>query len=169
MQRLVAGSRGFGRKRGHRAGGTVPTSAGFTLVEVVIAMVVIAIMAAAAAPSYGRYLTRGKLSEVVAVLPELAAYMEKGYLDTRTYGANNACSAATPTAQYFTVSCTTDGDGQGYALTATSKAGVGLGSGAGDYVYTLDDDGTRRTLTYEGAELGADANSCWKLADNLHC
>lgn len=61
---------------------------GFTLIEVMIAVVIIGILAAIAFPSYREYILRGQRTEGVALLSEGAARQERFYAQNNTY-ANN--------------------------------------------------------------------------------
>lgn len=55
------------------------SSAGFTLIEVMIALAIIGILTAIALPSYRDYIARGKRAEAKAVLLEGAQFMERQY------------------------------------------------------------------------------------------
>ncbi|MAF87724.1 type IV pilin protein [Halopseudomonas aestusnigri] len=59
--------------------------AGFTLIEVMMAVVIIGILAAIAFPSYREYVLRGHRSEGVALLSEAAARQERYYAQNNTY------------------------------------------------------------------------------------
>jgi type IV pilus assembly protein PilE len=66
---------------------------GFTLIELMIAMVVIAILAAIGFPSYQEYLRRGKRAEGKAHLMRAAQQMERYYSLNNCYPSNTAnCS-----------------------------------------------------------------------------
>ena len=56
-------------------------SDGFTLIEVMIALLVVAILAAVAYPSYQEHLTRSKRSEAKAALLKAAQLQERNYLN----------------------------------------------------------------------------------------
>jgi len=75
--------------------GCAVRGAGFTLIEVVVAMVVAAILAAIAIPQYTAYTTRAKRSEAKAVLAQAAQFMERNYTQA---GAYNLDAAANPPA-----------------------------------------------------------------------
>ena len=102
---------------------------GFTLIELMIAIVIVGILSAIAFPSYTSYVLRGKRGEGRAFLMEAAALQERYYSDCNKYGdlggANN-CAANTvniPTTSetgLYTLSATMgDANRQSFTLTAT--------------------------------------------------
>lgn len=116
-------------------------SHGFTLIELMITVAVIAILAAVALPSYQDYVLRGRLVDATTALSSMRARMEQYYQDNRTYqSVGNFVSpcAANSTAGTFTVSCPTLQAAR-YVLQAT-----GGGTTAG-FVFTLDSNGTQAT------------------------
>lgn len=58
---------------------------GFTLIELMIVVVVIAILTTIAYPSYLEYITRARRSDGQAALLDLASRMEKYYSEQNTY------------------------------------------------------------------------------------
>lgn len=129
---------------------------GFTLIELVIAMAVVALLAAVAIPAYNDFTSRGKLAEGMANLSNLRLQMEQYYSDNRTYrNAAGACAVADFNGNDFAFTCQT-ASATTFTWTATSLSG--LGSGA--YQYSIDQNGTRKTLKYDGA---ASASQCWEV------
>ena len=59
--------------------------AGFTLIELMITMVVLAILAAIAIPSYTDYILRGKIPEATSNLQAAKTKMEQYFQDNRSY------------------------------------------------------------------------------------
>ena len=94
--------------------------AGFTLIEVMITVAVIAILAAVALPNYFDYVTRSRLVEAKTNLADMRTRLEQYFLDNRTYPTACIASAPGPPApatstcrrspKFFTVTCT-DADG----------------------------------------------------------
>ena len=90
-------------------------SKGFTLIEIMITVVIIAVIAAIAIPNYTDYITRSKFTEAHGMLADLRVKMEQFYMDNRRYSTNaggGTCGipgGAAPTTtgtKYFTYACT---------------------------------------------------------------
>jgi type IV pilus assembly protein PilE len=62
-------------------------SAGFTLIEVMIVVAIIAILVAVAYPSYQNYVTRANRSAAQSFMLEVSSRQERIMLDARTYVA----------------------------------------------------------------------------------
>jgi type IV pilus assembly protein PilE len=58
---------------------------GFTLIELMITVAIVAILAAIAYPSYTNYVKRGYRSEGIALLNDATAKMERFYAQNNTY------------------------------------------------------------------------------------
>lgn len=148
---------------------------GFTLIELMIAVVIVAILAAIVVPAYTGYVVRGKLAEATAALSDLQVKMEQYLADNRNYGTTaGACPAAVvmPTLQTFTFSCAwgNTNSNASYRITAKNNAGQGLGSAA-DYWYSLskslsDAAASRTTTMFAGANVSA---SCWVTKQGQGC
>ena len=74
------------------------TARGFTLIEVMITVVIVALLAAIALPSYTRYAVRVKRSAAQSVMVNLANKEEQYLLDARVYTTSlpNLGFASTP-------------------------------------------------------------------------
>jgi type IV pilus assembly protein PilE len=130
---------------------------GFTLIELMIVVAIVAILAAVALPSYRDYVLRGQLTDARTFLSTTAARMEQFYQDNRSYAnAGGACGAAMPTTNdtpHFTFACALSSANQAYTLTAT-----GAGSTA-SFVFTINQQGNRATT---GVPTGwAASATCW--------
>jgi type IV pilus assembly protein PilE len=62
-------------------------SSGFTLIELVIAMVIAAILAAIAIPSYSNYVRKSRRTEAKTALLDMASLEERLYSTTNTYSS----------------------------------------------------------------------------------
>lgn len=72
--------------------------AGFTLIELMIAIVVVGILASVAYPSYVQYTIKAKRAAAQSFMLELASRQEQYMLDARGYAPNKAAfGAITPT------------------------------------------------------------------------
>ncbi len=134
---------------------------GFSLLELMVAVTIVALLALTALPAYSRYVQQGRISEAAALLAAHAATLEQRFLDTRDYRLNGGCNL--PDGRFFTIECRLQ-DG-GYRLTARNKAGIGLGA-AGSYEYHLDSLGRQRTTRLAGASVDHD---CWILKAGDRC
>jgi type IV pilus assembly protein PilE len=74
---------------------------GFSLIELMIVVAVIAIIASIAIPAYGDYVIRGKLVDATAQLSDGRIQMEQYFQDNRTYVGGPGPA----TTKYFTISC----------------------------------------------------------------
>jgi type IV pilus assembly protein PilE len=127
---------------------------GFTLIEVMITVAIVAILSAIALPAYTSYVQRSRVPPGLEALSSLATRMEQRYQDTGSYANGGACGATMPTAANFTVTCELSDAGQGFTATAT-----GSGPVAG-YTYTINHRGVRRTTAHP---KGAPADDCWSI------
>jgi type IV pilus assembly protein PilE len=114
----------------------------FTLIEIMIVVVIVAILAAIAIPSYNEYVTRGRLVNATNELAGLRTTMERHFQDNRTYLTSGAfvspcaatslatlntrladlnlvmsCPAATLTANTYTLSVSGNGPLAGFTFT----------------------------------------------------
>lgn len=144
---------------------------GFTLMELMIAVVVVAIITAIALPSYRDYVTRGKISEATSSLADMRVKLEQYFQDNRTYVG--ACAAGTaaplPTAtRYFSFTCPTLTD-TAFTVTATGIPGQGMDG----FVYTADQVNTQATTitaSSDAAIAGWTGNAgCWVVRKGGSC
>jgi len=137
----------------------INSARGFTLIEALVVMTVLAILAAIAIPNYSRYVTRSSLVEATNALAEYRVRMEQFYQDNRSYaGAGGGCGAPLPAnLENFGVACVIAAGGQAYTATATG-ANVALGFG-----YTINQANVRATtaLPAKWGALPADAGTRW--------
>lgn len=128
-------------------------TAGFSLMELMIAVAIVAVLAAIATEAYGRYVVSGKLSESFAILGDYRLKMEQFKQDNRSYADpqnTNTCGVTPPAAnKYFIFGCAIAASGAQFTATASNQAGTGMGN-AGDYSYTINQDGVQNTVTFAG-------------------
>lgn len=136
---------------------------GFTLIEIMIAVAIIAILAAIAVPSYSDYVRRAKIAEATGGLADMRVKMEQFYQDNRTYQTAAPCAAGTAVAppagvKYFTFTCVATPTT--FTITAT-----GIAPGMDGFVYTVDQANVQSTTIAPGsaaANAGYASNAtCW--------
>jgi type IV pilus assembly protein PilE len=130
----------------------VSPARGFTLIELMVAVAIVAILASVALPSYSNYVQRSRVPAALEGLNSYATRMEQRFQDGGSYAAAGACAVAVPTVANFTVACALVGGGTGYTATAT-----GSGPMAG-YTYTINHLGARVTTAHP---KGVPAQNCW--------
>jgi type IV pilus assembly protein PilE len=126
---------------------------GFTLIELMIAVVLVSILTSLALPAYSAFVTRARVPTGLVALTTYYARMEQRFQDTGNYGVDSACALPGDKPANFTLSCAVTSSGRGFVATAS-----GSGPLAG-YVYTIDQFGNRSTLSHpRGAVAG-----CWTV------
>lgn len=131
---------------------------GFTLIELMVTLTIVAILASVAYPAYRNYVIRGQVVNATNGLSAVAANMERYFQDNRTYAAANGftppCTVTgTNTNIYgtFTVACATAPTATTFSITAT-----GSGQTAG-FTYTIDQLGD------ESSAVASPAPTAWIL------
>jgi type IV pilus assembly protein PilE len=130
-----------------------PHARGFTLIEVMVTVAIVAILAGIAFPAYNSSLQRSRVSEGLDLLSAYASRMEQRYQDVGNYGTAG-CAPSLPSGSKFAMSCLLNAGGQGYTATVT---GSGVMAG---YAYTINHNGVRRTTAHP---KGVPDANCWSI------
>ena len=138
---------------------------GFTLIEVMITVAVIAILAAVALPNYVEYVTRSKLVEAKTNLSDMRTRLEQYFLDNRAYPATCAAYATgAPPANTIYLPASVKNFAITCALTATTYTVTATGIG---FTFTVDQANLRKTT---GAPSGWTTSAvCWVSRKNGDC
>lgn len=126
---------------------------GFTLLELLVAIVITGIVIAVALPSYLEYTRRAKINEAFDQMSAYRLRMEQFYQDNGNYGVNN-CGIANPNSEHFNFNCQLTNGGQSFTLTATGDAAEDMGG----FVFSIDAAGARTTTSFPNATVPA---NCW--------
>ena len=136
---------------------------GFTLIELVIVIVIVAILASVALPSYQDSIRKGRRSDAKAALFAVAGRQEQFMLDRGTYttdmknlGYTDSASMISDEGHYGIVSAACAGGviGNCYALTATPLSSSPQAKDGYCTSFTLDSAGTK-------SATGTSSADCW--------
>lgn len=95
---------------------------GFTLIELMIAVVIVGILAAIAYPSYSNYVQKSRRAEAQAELLRIAQLQERYYADNNTYATSLSdlgVSSTTPEG-YYSLSLASTNPTETFTATATA-------------------------------------------------
>lgn len=146
--------------------GRVGPPRGFTLIEVMITVAIVAILSMIAIPAYRDYVVRGNVPEATSRLATKQVQMEQWFQDNRTYVGGPGCTTDTTTSKYFDFSCT----GAGAAAPTTYVISAdGKGSMTG-FKYTIDQSGGKTsTFTAATGWTAPSPNNCWATRKGGQC
>jgi type IV pilus assembly protein PilE len=125
---------------------------GFTLIELMITIVIIAIIVAIAFPSYTEYVQRSRRSDGTSALSRATMVMESCRSDLASYTGCAGRVAATSDEGFYNLTATVTGSS--YTLSATA-----LGVQAKDVKCTTLTLNSQGTKGYTGS--APDAATCW--------
>lgn len=135
---------------------------GFTLVELMVAVAIVAILAALGLPAYTSYVARARRAEGKAALVDLAARMERFYSQNNAY-TTATVAAGVPTTDVLTTAATEEG---WYTLSITAQGATNYTLQAAPNGAQATDDATCGNLTLnnlgtKGISGGGQVQTCW--------
>jgi type IV pilus assembly protein PilE len=160
-------SASFERATGWRAS-VMSGAKGFTMIEVMIVVAIVAVLAAIALPNYADYIKRGKIIEATSALSDARTRFEQSYLDNRTYAnVSGSCDrlqvAAGAALRSFDLDCACGAaTATAYTCTATGKATEGMVN----FVYSIDQANVHRTVS---TDWGPAPGTCWAVRKDGSC
>ena len=150
---------------------------GFTLIELMITVAIIAVLAAIAIPNYTDYVRRGKLQEATSTLLSMRTKMEQYFQDNRSYTTPGApvlapCTAGSsvpiPPLKYFSVACNPAPTATTYTIQAAGSDPTLVG-----ITFTIDQGNVRATTVTPGSPMdqaGYTPNAnCWTIRKGGQC
>lgn len=129
---------------------------GFTLLELMIAVAIVAILASIAVPSYMWFVTQSRRTEAQTALVRLANLEESYYLDNSQYGSLmdlglTATSAAVYSSEngYYSISVVLPSSST-FSITATAQGSQ-----------SSDSDCLTFSITQDGTKSSTSSSNCW--------
>ncbi|MDD2342445.1 MAG: type IV pilin protein [Tolumonas sp.] len=116
---------------------------GFTLLELMIAVAVVAILASIAYPSYQSHLISSRRASAQSHLMDIAQREQQYFLDARSYASDlTTLSMTTPSdvSSYYTIAIATSSAPPTFTVTATPVTGT---SQASDGALSINNAGTK--------------------------
>ena len=138
-------------------------SYGFTLIELVVTMAIVAILAAIAFPAYQDHVRKARRADAKAALVELAQWMERNFTEALRYDQDsngNAISSATLPFKKVP----REGSNEYYGLTLSSLTATTFTLSATPKNAQVHDKCATLTLTntgLKGTTSGLNVEKCW--------
>ena len=142
---------------------------GFTLIEVLIAIVVVGILTAIALPQYTLYVQRSRVVEAHSMLNDIRTRQEQFFQDMRRYdNGGGACGVGMPGGGSFTFTCVPAG-APALSFTATATGAGSMSSFAYNIVVDPNGAGVVRNTVGVPATWNPAATTCWQTRPGGHC
>lgn len=128
---------------------------GFTLLELMIALVIVAILMSIAIPSYQQWTRKSRRSEGMSALMQMQLAQERWRANNTSYGtlAQAYNGVSTTDNGYYTLAVTAN-SATGYTMTATGNGDQANDTESGTACATL-------TITVAGANTSKTPAACW--------
>lgn len=144
-------------KDGHPMTHLRKTSAGFTLIEMMVAVAIIGILSTIALPAYQNYTRQGRRADGQAALLAVATAQERWRINHTTYTSTigDLSVPAVSESGLYDISIQSGATGTGYTAQAVAKSGTSQANDTGCTTLTLAINNTTGTTTRGPA-------GCWK-------
>ena len=139
------------------------TMKGFTLIELMVTVAIIAILASIAIPNYSEYVIRSRIPDATSGLATKRVRLETYYDNNRTYVDAPDCANDTTTSQYFNFQCAADPatTANTYVLEAVGKESMA------SFSYRINESNVKSTPSVpDGWTSSA---SCWVVRRDGSC
>ena len=142
---------------------------GFSLIELMVTVAIIAILASIALPSYSEYITRSRLVDAHTRLGDLRIQMEKYFQDNRSYLSGAVCgitagqlaTANADAGRSFDFTCPAP-TATTYTLVATGRAAKGMTG----FTFSVNQAGAKAS---SGPGGWTAAPTCWFVRKDGSC
>ena len=124
---------------------------GFTLIELMIVVAIVAILAGIAMPLMNDYINRSRRAEAVGLMGEMQLRLERWRAENPSYDFTGAADefGALPSSAYYTIALE-EGDATSYTLKASARG-----------AQTRDTECAAMTLAVDGNEETRSPATCW--------
>ena len=142
---------------------------GFTLIELMIVVAIVAILSAIAIPAYTQYVARSKLTEAFSGLSGMSVAAQQYYQDNRTYLAGGGTGNAT------TCPIAPPANGQNYGFSCSNVSATTFTftaapiNGFNGPSYTIDQNGAKTTSNAPSGWTTPSPNTCWARDQSGNC
>lgn len=136
-----------------------PRPLGFTLLELMIVVTVIAVLAMIAIPSYSEQIRKGKRAEAVQAIGDLQLRQERWRAEHATYGslADLGGASLNSSLKNYTISVNDPPIAGGYTITATRKNDLANDPKCANFTMTVA-SGVATKSTSDGQNV----DYCWR-------
>ena len=130
---------------------------GFSLVEVMIVVAILAIVTTIAVPSYRQHVIRGNRTDATSALLRMAADQEKYYIQNNRYGSYDELASPTTENGWYTLAVPA-ADAATFTATATVVSGGAQDGDPHCQVFSINAEGQKLATD---PESGDSTDHCW--------